>query len=278
MVNYMPIVPIGYLETLDVAGTTNVFILSQYWKIKAYRDFYLGRKWDTVVLDNALYEDVKATDFEHMMVMARQLDADQVFVVGPEKLTDGIETGRMTIDILEEYQSEGLLDDNINLMCILHERPNEMLEQWNMIRKYRDVALGISIFSYRLGFDRGSLHKFLDLPQDRYVHAFGWDNLLEIYNMAGRFNSIDSSLCVSAAINEVDLKQQWQITRNVKMDGRKVTSRLPISWDGSDNSGLDDKVMMYDIVKNIQFLDAFTQADGQMIFAESELPKRSMVD
>ena len=157
MTNYMPIIPVGYLDTLVVAGVKNVFILSQFWNNKKYREFYLSHKWDTIILDNALYEDSTATDFEEMMGMARQLDANKIFVVGPEKLDDGVETGRMTIDILNDYQTEGKLTDNITLMCILHERPTEMLEQWNMIRRYRDVAIGISIFSYRLGFDRGSL-------------------------------------------------------------------------------------------------------------------------
>lgn len=268
LVNYMPIVPIGYLDVLDVTKTENVFILSQYWKLKPYRDYYLERQWDTVVLDNALYEDSKATNFESMMAMARQLDARRVFVVGPEKLTDGIETGRMTIDILEEYQSEGHLDDNIDLMCILHERPNEMLEQWNMIRKYRDVALGISIFSYRLGYDRGSLVKFLDLPSDRYVHAFGWDNLLEVYNMRGRFDSIDSSLAVSAAVNEVDLTKCWQITRNPKMDGCHITKRVPI-----DSMEVPSDALKFSVVKNIQFLDGFTAAEG-LVFTEHQVCRK----
>jgi hypothetical protein len=271
VVNYMPIVPIGYLDVLDVTKTENVFILSQFWKNKTYREFYLDRTWKTVVLDNALYEDQNATDFEKMMKMARQLKAERIFVVGPEKLDDGIETGRMTIDIMNEYQCEGKLEDGIDLMCILHERPNEMMEQWNMIRKYRDVALGISIFSYRLGFDRGSLHKFLDLPRDRYVHAFGWDNLLEVYNLTGRFNSIDSSMCVSAAVNDVDLKKIWQITRNPKMDGRAIKKRVPIDWIPTVKQPQIEAAMKYRIVKNIQFLDSFTQADGDMIFSERDL-------
>jgi hypothetical protein len=268
--NYMPIVPIGYLDTLDVAKVQNVFILSQFWGNKKYRDFYLNHHWDTVVLDNALYEDTEATNFESMMVMARQLKANRIFVVGPEKLDDGIETGRMTIDILNEYQSEGRLEDNIELMCILHQRPNEMLEQWNMIRKFRDVALGISIFSYRLGFDRGSLYKFLDLPRDRYVHAFGWDNLLEIYNMSGRFNSIDSSLAVSAAINTINLKKTWQITRDPIKDGRSITQRLPIDWDPTVSNHIIDQGYKYQIVQNIQMLTEFCK--NPPVFRECDLP------
>lgn len=270
MVNYMPIVPIGFLDVLDVTQTQNVFILSQFWNNKKYRDFYLKRQWDTVILDNALYEQSNAVDFEAMLAMARQLDAEQVFVVGPECLTDGIETGRMTIDILNDNDCEGQLDDNINLMCILHERPNEMMEQWNMVRKYRDLAIGISIFSYRLGYDRASLYKFLDIEPCRYVHAFGWDNLMEVYNMRGCFDSVDASIAVSAAINNVPLNDTWQITRNPKYDGRKITERLPIDWEGNDCSGLDDDSMRLQIVRNIQFLDRHCALEGP-IYKESEL-------
>jgi hypothetical protein len=265
--HFMPIVPIGMLDVLDITKTRNVFILSQYWNIKKYREFYLSHYWDTVVLDNALYEDTEATNFESMLGMARQLKADRVFVVGPEKLDSGIKTGQMTVDILEEYDTDGYLDDHIQLMCILHERPNEMLRQWNMIRRFEDVALGISIFSYRLGYDRGGLLKFLNLPSDRYVHAFGWDNLLEVYNMSGRFNSVDASIAVSAAINNVDLKWNWQITRNPVYDGRVISSRLPIDSDIKPK----DKTKLK-VIENIRFLTDFCAADGDMIFKESELP------
>jgi hypothetical protein len=150
-------------------------------------------------------------------------------------------------------------------MCILHERPTEMLEQWNMIRRYRDVAIGISIFSYRLGFDRGSLHRFLGLPHDRYTHAFGWDNLLEMYNLSGCFDSIDSSLCVSAVINDVDLKKIWQITRDPVKDGCKISGRLPIDWD--DWADPENK---YKVVQNIQMLTKFCL--DPPVFRESDLP------
>jgi hypothetical protein len=271
MVNYMPIVPVGYLETLDVANVKNVFILSQFWNNKKYREFYLSHKWDTIILDNALYEDSTATDFEEMMGMARQLDANKIFIVGPEKLDDGVETGRMTIDILNDYQSEGHLDDNIDLMCILHERPTEMLEQWNMIRRYRDVAIGISIFSYRLGFDRGSLHRFLGLPRDRYTHAFGWDNLLEMYNLSGCFDSIDSSLCVSAVVSDVDLKKVWQITRDPKKDGFTANERKPIDWDHANLTFKEPfEAMKYQVVQNIQMLTKFCL--DPPVFRESDLP------
>jgi hypothetical protein len=89
--------------------------------------------------------------------------------------------------------------------------------------------------------------------------------------MSGRFNSIDSSLCVSAAVNDVDLKKNWQITRNPKMDGRAIKKRVPIDWTPTIRQPQVEAAMKYKIVQNIQFLDDFTQADGDMIFSERDL-------
>jgi hypothetical protein len=264
--NYMPIVPIGLLNTLDLMNVKNVFMLTNLWKYDKYKKFYLSHHWDTVILDNDLYEQPVPANFVNMMDIARQLDADRIFVVGPEKLNDGVETGRMTVGILADHESEGYLDDNIQLMCILHERPNEMMRQWNMIKRYEDVALGISIFSYRLGYDRGALYKFLNLPGERYTHAFGWDNLLEVYNMRGLFNSVDSSMAVSAAVNGVDLHKNWQITRDPIKDGRIVKERLSIEWDERPSNTLSHKVCM-----NIKDLTEFCAMEGP-VYKESELP------
>ena len=77
---YMPIVPVGLLDVLDVAKVRDVFILSQYWGIKEYREFYCSRTWRNVVLDNALYEDPEATNFDDMVQMAMKLDAKRIFV------------------------------------------------------------------------------------------------------------------------------------------------------------------------------------------------------
>lgn len=272
---YMPIVPVGLLDVLDVAKVRDVFILSQYWGIKEYREFYCSRTWRNVVLDNALYEDPEATNFDDMVQMAMKLDAKRIFVVGPEKLNDGIMTGQMTLDILDEYGSQGFLGDNIQMMCILHERPNEMLRQWNMVRDCKDLALGISIFSYRLGYDRGSLYKFLDIPRSRYTHAFGWDNLLETYNMKDCFDSVDSSICVSAAYNKINLKQNWQITRNEKFDGCVIKPRIPINANAAGLKVLVGKEHMMrftaKVVKNIEFLTDHCMREDPM-YVEKELP------
>jgi len=266
MINYMPITPVGLLGTLDTMEVRNAFMLTHLWEIKRYREFYQTHQFDTVILDNDLYEKPTAASFDHMLKIASQIDAERIFVVGPECLTDGVKTGQMTLDLLTQYESEGYLTDNVQMMCILHERPNEMLRQWNLIKHKEDVAVGISIFSYRLGYDRASLHKFLNLPRNRYTHAFGWDNLLEVYNMRGCFDSVDSSLAVSAAYNGVDLMKAWQITRDEKKDGRVIKDRLDLTWAGKPSVSLELATC-----KNIHFLRQFCRCEGP-IYKQSELP------
>ena len=103
--NYMPICPVGLLGALDTMDVRNVFLLSHLWDVKKYRDFYLKHSFDTVILDNDLYEKPTAANFNVMLGIARQLDAERVFVVGPEKLNDGVETGRMTLELLKQHES-----------------------------------------------------------------------------------------------------------------------------------------------------------------------------
>ena len=131
---YMPIVPVGMLDVIDVSGVKDVFILSQFWKNREYRDFYKEGSWDTVIIDNDLYESEEAAKFEDMMRIAESLDAKRIFVVGPEDLHDGVNTGVMTKRILEDNKSQGKLDEGINLMCILHEKPNEMKLQYEIVK------------------------------------------------------------------------------------------------------------------------------------------------
>jgi hypothetical protein len=240
-------------DVLDLSGVKDVFVLAQYWENPTYREYYCSRVWDTVILDNALYENNKPVPFNDMLQMARQIKARQVFVVGPEQLNDGVETGRMTIEILEGLGSSGSIGHNINLMCILHEKPNEMLEQYKMIKKYDELALGISIFSYRLGYHRGDLAKFLKLDGDeRYIHAFGWDNLLEMYSGNCIFSSTDSSMAATAALNRINLQEVWQKQRLPGKKGVAQSTRYETDFEGP----ISDTIKMKTL-ENIKFLRSF---------------------
>lgn len=229
--NYMPIVPIDMFDVLDMSGVKDVFILSQFWKNPEYREYYKSRTWDTIIVDNDLYEKEEAASFESMLEIAKELRANKVFIVGPEDLSSGINTAKLTQEIIRKYGCDGPLEyytGRWQLMCILHERPNEMKLQYQILKEY-DIAFGVSIFSFRLGFDRGALAKYVGIGSDKYIHAFGWDNLLEVYNLAqAGFNSVDSSLAVTAAVNRINLQDVWQITRDPGRDGVNCSTRAPI--------------------------------------------------
>lgn len=228
--NYMPIVPIGMFDVLDMSRVKDVFILSQFWNDQTYREYYKSRRWDTVIIDNDLYESEEAADLKDMVKIANSLNANRIFLVGPEELSNGLETARMTQDIMDHWHSYSC--NNTRLMCILHESPNEMKLQYKILKDFQNLAFGISIFSFRLGYDRASLMKFCEVDPSRYVHAFGWDNLLEVLNMRGcGFDSVDSSIAITAAYHNISLRDDWQITRQPGRAGVHNSSRVDILTD-----------------------------------------------
>lgn len=258
--NYLPITPVGLLPAITSSGSKNVFILSHLWKILAYRNFYMSNKWNTVIIDNDLYEKESSATFDDMEAIADSLNATRIFIVGPEVIGSGMQTAKMTQEILKERESNGFLyltdkGANVFLMAILHERPNEIACQWNILKQYKQLGIGISIFSFRLGYDRGSLLRMLRKSDDnRYFHAFGWDNLLEAHNMASAgFNSVDSSIASTAAANNIELFDNWQITRDPGRDGVLASTRLPL--DAVDVEDLHDDTVM-NISKIQQFLNS----------------------
>lgn len=255
---YMPIVPIGMFNELVASGATNAFMLSQFMEIEKYREFYTGHHWDTVILDNGQYEDSIGIDYNDMLEMADDLMADRIFVVGPEDLNNGVATGQMTIDLIDEC---GLPTGNTELMCILHEHPHEMKEQFELLQDanvVKDLGLGISIFSYRHGYDRGSLAKFVGVDKlDNYLHAFGWDNLLETYNLrdAG-FDSIDSSIAVTSAVNGIKiLDTVWQVDRNYNTTGRSIKR---VNLKNTHFNDIDRRRSLENIIKVMEFVDPET--------------------
>jgi len=227
--NYMPIVPIGMFDVLDMSGVKNVFLLSQFWDEPKYRKYYTSRTWNTVIIDNALYEDDNAVEFKDVLEIAKELRAQRIFAVGPEDLKSGVNTAKLCLEALEDRP---YLPTNTTMMCILHERPNEMKLQYKVLQQVtRPLALGVSIFSYRLGYNRGDLARFVGVDKSKYyMHAFGWDNILESYSLNGAgFQSVDSSLAVTAAINGIELRDDWQVTRDPGKAGVKASTRAKIT-------------------------------------------------
>ncbi len=130
--NYMPIVPLGMTDLFGRSGINNCFLLAQYWKYPQYREFYSTQKWDTVILDNAVYENSIPVPFEDMMKIAEYIDAEQLFIVAPEDMDDGLKTADLTEQCVIEWGSSGETFTGVpwNLMTILHELPNEMKAQY----------------------------------------------------------------------------------------------------------------------------------------------------
>ncbi len=252
--NYMPIVPIGMFDVLDLSGVKDVFILSQFWKEPKYREYYKDHKWDTVIIDNALYENDDAVDYDDVLAIAKELDASKIFAVGPEDLSSGIGTAKLCLEALDKHSYH---PRNTTMMVILHEKPNEMKLQYKVLQQInRPLALGVSIFSYRLGYNRGDLAKYVNIDHSKYyTHAFGWDNILELYSLNNTgFRSVDSSLAVTAAINGIELRDDWQITRDPGKAGVKASTRAAIT-----DEDFSDEVKLV-ALDNIVFLKECCQS------------------
>lgn len=223
---YMPILPIGMYDIFKNSHVRDCFILPQFWKERAYRDFYQSVTWDHVIIDNACYEDGSFMSMEDLIRIAKSLKTERCFIVAPEDLESGLNTATLTIEAANKFGTSGSMFDGTNrpkweMMSILHVQPQEMKLQYRMMcdAGYESMPLGISIFSYRHGWDRASLAKFVGV-RDNYLHAFGLDNLLEIYNLrATGFDSVDSSIVASAAVNNIDLMgDTWMIDRQYNKD------------------------------------------------------------
>jgi len=170
-----------------------------------------------------------AVEYSDVLDIASELKAKRIYAVGPEDLKSGVNTAKLCLEALESHPT---LPTNTVPMVILHEKPNEMKLQYEILQQVqRPLALGVSIFSYRLGYNRGDLARFVGIDKNKYyIHAFGWDNILELYslNTAG-FSSVDSSLAVTAAINGIELKDDWQVTRDPGKAGVKASTRAKIT-------------------------------------------------
>lgn len=224
MMNYMPIMPIGMLDLLYESNTKNVFILPQFFEHDKYREFYESHKWNNVIIDNALYEKDASIPFDKMIEFADTIDSKRTFLVGSEDLDSGVKTAAMT---LSDVDLHGAIGNNWEMMTILHKHPNEMKEQYRLLKDQNldTLPLGISIFSFRCGYDRAALAKFVGVDMSNYVHAFGLDNILEFMNLrdAG-FNSVDSSIAATASVNNIQLwtDKCWEIDRRVDKSVKRV--------------------------------------------------------
>lgn len=215
---YMPILPIGMFDVYDRAHVKDVFILPQYWGNNDYREYYTGGAWRNVIIDNAMYEQPDHVRFGELLDIAGTLTADRIFCVTPEDMRDGRRTCGYVHDTVFEYGECGERLPNGSfeweMMVVLHGTPFEMRRQYHELAHYRYLAYGLAVSSWREGYDRGATAEYINFRPGVYIHAMGWDSILEALNLRRvGVNSIDSSMAASAAVNSINLKEQLQIVR-----------------------------------------------------------------
>ena len=201
MTTYMPILPIGMLHLFDDCEVEDAFILPQFWNIPEYRDFYTSRKWARVIVDNALYEKPDAYGVYELAEIADSISSLVTHVVGPEKIGDGEVTTSLMLNAIAEH---GPRSSKWALMSVFQGTPNEMYHSYETLKEYR-IGFAFPVSMYRQGWSRSGLKYFTGI-RNHYVHALGIDDLTEIPDLVrAGFDSFDSSIVATAAVNGIDL-------------------------------------------------------------------------
>lgn len=205
---YMPILPIGMAKLLGHRSVRDAFILPQFWGNERYRAMYAHRKWDTVIIDNAMYENPDPVPFETLIDIAGEIDSGRTFIVVPEDHSDPVHTAQLAMDTCSEY---GTFGPKWNAMCIIHGSPLEIKE---MMAIFHDapIAFGIAVSTWRNGYSRIALAESCG-GRDRYLHAMGLDSISEMMSLRYVFDSVDSSMVATAAINKIPLNENTVIRR-----------------------------------------------------------------
>ena len=99
---FLPIVPTGNLSLLDEFD--GLFVLPNSIRDKRFFDYIVQRSWNLVVIDNDYYEAGQCCNFESECKIAKLLDAQEVYCIGPETL-DGLQT----LELCKPYKDSELL-------------------------------------------------------------------------------------------------------------------------------------------------------------------------
>ena len=201
MTTYMPILPLGMLHLFDECDIGDAFILPQFWNIPEYRDFYTSRKWLRVIIDNALYENPVAYDVSELAEIADSISSMTTHIVGPEKIGDGSTTTNLMLNAIAEHGPRG---SKWSLMSVFQGSSYEMYRSYETLKEYR-IGFAFPVSMYRQGWSRSGLKYFTGM-RNHYVHALGIDDLTEIPDLVrAGFDSFDSSIVATAAVNGIDL-------------------------------------------------------------------------
>jgi hypothetical protein len=197
----MPILPLGMLHLFDELEVEDAFILPQFWNIPEYREFYTGRKWTRVIVDNGLYEKPDAHSLYELAEIADSLNSLVTHIVGPEKIGDGEVTTSLMLNAIAEH---GPRSSKWALMSVFQGTPLQMYQSYDTLKEYR-IGFAFPVSMYRQGWSRAGL-KFFTGIRNHYVHALGIDDLTELPDIVrAGFDSFDSSIVATAAINGIDI-------------------------------------------------------------------------
>lgn len=227
--NYMPIVPCGMVWELDVVRPQSAFILPSLWENEDYSEYYTSHKWDTIVLDNGIYETGKVWKFEDLLEIANMCTTKSMFIVGDEVIGNGYLTAKVLSRQLNMIGSEGELEKGgiWKLMAVLQGDINGMKFMRECLYPQID-AWSIPVSVYRAGFDRNVIAEWMKFGPCEYVHALGLDNVFEIFNLRrGNIHSFDTSMPATAAVNNIDLVAHPCISRSGSCD----VERVNLYWD-----------------------------------------------
>lgn len=201
MTSYMPILPLGMLHLFEECSVEDAFILPQFWNIPEYRDFYMSHDWTRVIVDNALYENPDAFSVYELAEIADSLSSMITHIVGPEKIGDGKVSTDLMLNAIAEHGPRG---SKWSLMSVFQGTPDDIWHSYNVLKEYR-IGFAFPVSLYRQGWSRAGLSYFTGV-RNHYVHALGIDDLTEIPDLVrAGFDSFDSSIVATAAVNGIDL-------------------------------------------------------------------------
>lgn len=221
---FMPIIPIGMDRLFASSKIRDAFILPQFWTNDSYRNMYTRRRWDTAIIDNAMYENPNPVAFDKLIEISKEIHSDRTFIVAPEDHADPVHTAQLLCDTMEEFGSYG---PTWGIMMIVHGSPLEIDEMMSMLPETQSIGFGIAVSTWRNGFSRAAIkHACGD---SCYFHAMGLDSISEMegLSLAG-FNSVDSSMAATAAVNHIPLTKNTVIRR---VEGHPYPTRVPLLQD-----------------------------------------------
>jgi hypothetical protein len=164
------------------------------------------------IIDNAMYEQPDAIDFEKLIDIALTLTTNSTFIVAPEHLTNPNKTIDLAIETARNYGTKG---PGWEMMVVVHGAVSaELIFQMSKLHTRGINAFGIVVSYWRGGNSRADILKEFH-PKFTYMHALGLDDIDEIQKLRNAgYDSVDSSIVASAAVNYISLRQERKIIRN----------------------------------------------------------------